>query len=653
MLYFLLIGILPLLIASYVMYDRSSQEVIATEQEWMSVQTDNIVMGMEEWLSKRLEAVRVLAHSHQFHAGNQEEQNQALTHLLNIDDVYESVVFSDRDGIAQAHTDPEQIGRLDISERQYFRMAREGVSSISNILESMTTGERIMAVAAPVRNDENEIVGVVSATLNFQELISQYFESENMLELGAYPVLVDRWNVIQYHSDDQLVGTFTTYLDASDELMEVFEIGKTEAGMRRVDVGGEQNLVTYAPLSALNFGVFLFTPLESVLGAADVIRDSAIFILITSVVLIIIIAYFIASSVSMPLKKATSYVKLIAAGDLTQKDLQIRSKDEVGELTQSMNEMKNQLLRLIEQVKSSASNTAATSQQLASSSLQSNQSTEEITKLIQKVAEGAYEQVEMLNESVSSVQEVAQGISEVAESTTVVHGISESTLAKANSGRSNVDNTIVQMNKIHEAVLETNEVTGKLMERSKNIEGILNTITSIADQTNLLSLNAAIEAARAGEHGKGFAVVANEVRKLAEESQLASKEIESIITEIHVEMNHTRESMSTVLGEVREGVDVADETKVVFAEIVEMTHQLSERISSVSATAEQMSAGAEEVTATMTEISQITKQATASTQEVAAASEEQLATVEDISSSAQNLSELAQELTQSVDKFRV
>ena len=151
--------------------------------------------------------------------------------------------------------------------------------------------------------------------------------------------------------------------------------------------------------------------------------------------------------------------------------------------------------------------------------------TEKVAISIQEVSSSAEKQTSSVDKNAESLNELTQGIAHIAESSSNVSDLSLQTIQLAEEGEKAVQSTKEQMNSIHQSVTESNAKIQTLYERSQEISAILDVITGIANQTNLLSLNAAIEAARAGEHGKGFAVVADEVKKLAEQSQSSAKQI--------------------------------------------------------------------------------------------------------------------------------
>ena len=248
---------------------------------------------------------------------------------------------------------------------------------------------------------------------------------------------------------------------------------------------------------------------------------------------------------------------------------------------------------------------------------------------------------------------MAIGVQRVAEATSTVAEESKATTKEANEGNESIQKVIQQMDKIHRSVDDTATVIQKLEERSKEIGQIIEVITDISDQTNLLSLNAAIEAARANEHGKGFAVVANEVKKLAEQSKESADQIASLIQEIQGDTAHAGMMMRKDINEVKLGISVVQETGEGFKRIQKSIDQVTSQIQEISAISEEMSASVEQVNTSMKQVDYVSKHTSANTQNVAASTEEQLASMEKITSSSSALSKMAEKLLRQIQQFKI
>lgn len=379
---------------------------------------------------------------------------------------------------------------------------------------------------------------------------------------------------------------------------------------------------------------------------------TTIIMIIVGMVLSIVLGLVIAQFIARPLKKVVALVEQVAQGDLTQ-TTDIDSKDEVGVLAKSMNTMVENLRTMMEEVLHTAEMVAASSEELTASSEQTSKATEEITKSIQGIAEGAETSTASLEESSTGLEEVTLGIQNIAESSNTISESGSLATSQAKAGGEFVGKTVQQIHAINQSVNESGEAIKSLDKRSQEIGEITKVITEIANQTNLLALNAAIEAARAGEHGKGFAVVADEVRKLAEQSQQSSTQISELIKEIQIDMSRSNNSIEQVKTDVHEGLNIVGKTEESFKVILDSLNNVNIQIDEMAATAEQMSASAQEVSANVASSASVSRDASMNSQSVAASTEEQLASMEEISSASNGLSQMAMNLQELISKFKL
>lgn len=367
----------------------------------------------------------------------------------------------------------------------------------------------------------------------------------------------------------------------------------------------------------------------------------------------VILAFTLNRSIALPLKKLNTGVSAIAAGDLTENDIEVKSKDEIGQLTNSFNTMKHTLITLIESLGNNAEHLSASAEELSAS-------TQEITILSENIAKSASGSVESTNNSAYSAKECANAMEEtssaiqrIAESAQQLNTSASETSDVANEGETNINTAQQQMQAIYKSTKLTTELIQKLAQQTNEIENISRVITSITDQTDLLALNAAIEAARAGEHGKGFAVVADEVRKLAEASNQSASQIVTLTNEIQQDTKNVEIAIQESLTSVEQGVDIIGNAGVSFNKILNAVDGMREQIEDVSAVTEEISAAAEQVTASVQELAAQSQIVSDETTQARDAISEQISAMQEINIVAGDLSVRAEGLQQAVGNFKV
>ncbi|WP_096550295.1 methyl-accepting chemotaxis protein [Ureibacillus thermosphaericus] len=380
---------------------------------------------------------------------------------------------------------------------------------------------------------------------------------------------------------------------------------------------------------------------------------TAVIVLIASLIVSGILVYFVRKTITLPLRKVVEAVKVVSSGNLTEKDLQVNSKDEIGQLSKAFNTMKNNLKTLIQSVQQNSEQLSVAAQQLSVSTEEITSTSEDMSRRVNSTAEVAQTNSQAANDSARAMDETAIGVQKIAESTQLLHSNSIDTSNMAVHGGEIILHAEKQMDTISLSTSLVNDLVQKLSKQTEEIENISRVIAEITDQTNLLALNAAIEAARAGEHGKGFAVVAEEVRKLAEESKESASQITELTVEIKRDTENVEKAVSNSLRSVEDGVKVISEAGQNFANIVKAIEQMKIQIEEISATSEQISASAEEVSAAINEISIASTESASEIQMVATNIEEQAATIEQVNKVAAELNDNAQNLQKEIRKFRI
>ncbi|MEC1720004.1 methyl-accepting chemotaxis protein [Schinkia azotoformans] len=500
-------------------------------------------------------------------------------------------------------------------------------------------------------NDERSLLltgdeELISGMADKVEEINGYFENLlKMRHLDKEPI-------------NKIKENFLVYKEANNKMVEAFLGGEREKAYK-IHFEDERSIrkeLLDPSIEVIISGITSEINNDKILLAKK--QKTEAYILISTILLStiagIIIAFFIIRSISKPITIMNARLKEIAEGegDLTQ-TIDLDSRDELGEMACSFNNMIGKLRELIIQVGYSAEQVAAASEQLTASSEETTRATEQIALTVQEVAIGTAKQAESVKGTSITVHEMSTSLSQFGTSSEVVKSTALHTSEKAVEGNKAVATIVAQMNEINETVQELSVMVKTLGARSNQIGKIVAAITGIAEQTNLLALNAAIEAARAGEHGRGFAVVADEVRKLAEQSAGSAQEISQLISTIQSDTNETVKAMEDTTNKVTEGINFVHDAGKLFEQIkqavLEVTSQIQEAVSDV----QKMAVGAEQMAQSVELIAETADLAAIGTQNMSAATEEQLASMEEITASSSSLSKMAEELNEIVRKFKV
>ncbi|PKR84462.1 methyl-accepting chemotaxis protein [Heyndrickxia camelliae] len=401
-------------------------------------------------------------------------------------------------------------------------------------------------------------------------------------------------------------------------------------------------------------GVLLIT-LGVCLGNHLSVKASIITILLTMICgacIGILSAYLNHKRFIAPIKLIIDHIQLLEKGQLNTRTDPMKSGMLRG-IALSLNRMTETWGGIIEKVNESAVQVAELSEGLSNKANIVAESSNQVTNTIHKVATETEKQLQSLEESSEIILIMSTGAEQIAANAHSVSSSSLDSLTVATDGNEKIKKAVQQMNSIQKTVNQSALIIKELGDKSNEIGQIVQVITEIADQTNLLSLNAAIEAARAGEHGKGFAVVADEVRKLAEQSASSSKQIIKLIQTIQFETSKAVQTMEKATKEVSEGIEAVHFSGKAFQMIRDSIEAVTKQIQEVSSASEQMTSGVSHVVLSIREITDVSRTNVASTQTVSAIAEEQLLSTEKMSASTVTLAQMAEELQQLTMKFSV
>ncbi len=308
-----------------------------------------------------------------------------------------------------------------------------------------------------------------------------------------------------------------------------------------------------------------------------------------------------------PINETVKVIRNVSEGDFTQ-SVEVTTKDEIGEMAENVNAMIIKLRNVLEEVTVSSATIAG--------------ATTEISSSTEQMSAGAQEQTSQAGEVASAVEEMTKTIVENSKNALQTAETARKAKDTAEEGGQIVKETIEGMKRIADVVKRSAETVQALGKASDQIGEIISVIDDIADQTNLLALNAAIEAARAGEQGRGFAVVADEVRKLAERTTKATKEIATMIRQIQNETKGAVVSMAEGTQKVDEGIALADKAGIALVKIVQISQQVTDMVNQIAAASEQQSSASEQISKNIEAISTVTQQTASGIQQIARSAED-------------------------------
>jgi len=628
-------------VSTYISATSTKQNVLSSNQT-ITIQIANEIEG---FVSTDKTLLETLALSPTAYAMDAPAFREMIVTAQKKSPEFETIYVMNQAGMQIAKTTNSSLNNK--ADKDYFKNAMQGRTYITNSYISQLTNAPTITISTPIKDAKGNIVGVLAGDVSLKAIGE--LARKVVIGQAGYIDVVDQKGSLLAHCDAEKVKNQENIANAPY----VQEVIKGNSGVQEgLSSAGVASLIAYAPIGAYNWGVISYLPTTEI---NSVIYHSVIIMMILVLLVLLIAAataMFTAKGLARPLNELVSGAEKIAEGHLDQK-IQSVGVEEVNHLGLSLERMRQDLRELIQGVMSSSDQVSAASEELTATTEQSNQAIGLLADTIGELAQGADQQVNTIKTASSVVERMSAGIEEVSANAITMTTISEQAATSASGGGRSVEAVMSQMNTIEKTVTTSAQAVSKLGERSQMIGQIVETISGIAGQTNLLALNAAIEAARAGEQGRGFAVVAEEVRKLAEQSQEAAKQIAELIIEVQNETEKAVDAMNNGTREVKIGSEVVSTAGKAFNEIVGLVERVSLQVKGISSSMQQMATESEMIVNSVHEIDRISAAAAGQTQTVSAATEEQAASMEEIAHASQALVKMAEEVQNAVKRFKL
>lgn len=539
----------------------------------------------------------------------------------------------------------------DPTSRTWYKQALEKKTIVwTEPYKAASNNKLVISIATPVYNTfkNNELVGVVAIDISLEELSKNI----NNIKFGekGYAILLDGNLNVMTNKDENLIGKPLE----QEELLKA--IKENKQGYKEYD-GKENEVLTrksasFTKMEDLGWTILATTYTDEITKETSKMLYNTLIIGVVSLIFAIVISILFTEGLIKHIKLLLKSMDKIKEGDFTVR-CNVKSKDEIGELAIGFNKMIEEISGLIYNMQSISSSLSLSSEGLAAIAEETSTSAENVTNAVEAIALGASQEA-METEKVTNLTiNLSNRLNELQSNTENMLNSTEEVI-EVNKGGIEVVGELKGKNQLNEIAIKNIEAAIiELDNKTKNISNIIGTISSIAEQTNLLALNASIEAARAGEAGRGFAVVAEEIRKLAEGSNNAAQEINSIIANIEKESSNTVEKMKDVKLISEEQSLSVDKVNISFENISKSVNGITDNIKLLGNFINDINKDKEHIIEAMQNISAISEESAATSEEVTASMHQQIEAIQNVAATADTLSNDANNLNTEIAKFKV
>ena len=619
-----LLGLCAVTWFSYVSAEKSLEAQIGEDLDMMALSETSQLESVTGLLRNVLNNGANIARINNFLRASSDEERaslrpgmqQALKSLAEDFPLLKDVGLIGPDGIVVGHTNTQKGKGMDLGGRPYFTASMQGKSSVQNT-RSKTTGQVTTILSAPVMNG-TKALGVIYATLDLKSLSAETTDSIKIGKTGACFVY-DGSGLLLMHPNKAYIG------DEDGKLDWVRQILAQGSGHLLYSWNGMEKVVYFRSIPAMDWFVLVSVERSEVLAPAKALLRSNSLISGGIALLVGLIIFLVARSIAGALREGAHFVGRVAEGHFEIDEAQRRNleksaarTDEIGALARGVGAMVENLKQLF-----------ADSEQ---KTREAHAATEEARQAMRE-AEEARKAATRLSEAATAMNEMNATVQEVARNAGSASSASAETKEKAEAGAQVVEKAVRSIEDVHQMSLALKGDMAQLNEHARDISRIMAVISDIADQTNLLALNAAIEAARAGEAGRGFAVVADEVRKLAEKTMASTNDVGNAITAIQESTAKSMTGVDNAVERIGEANELASRSGAALEEIVATVVATGDQVNAIATASEEQSAASEEINQSIVQVNDMSRQTAGAMAEASKA-------VSDLAAQAQRLNEL-------------
>ncbi|MFC4303994.1 methyl-accepting chemotaxis protein [Cohnella boryungensis] len=641
----LLIVVVCVAVLSYTFYTPAASEVRSKSEQQMQLTAQLIASDMDANLNEKKVAMQLIAEHGSEIAANRQQQLDFIVGAQKQHPEFESIFFSlDLTG---AHAVNIKGIDVDLSDRDYIRLAQEGKTFVSDPVISKTNNTMVVIIGAPLKKN-GKTHGFYGASYPIGPAVESVSTARFGETGGAFMTLGD--------------GTFLSYKDESYILAKkISDLGnpKLDEALASAKQGNLQaftftedgsDKIGYMSAADSGWFITLYADESEILQSVNELLSLILTVGACIFVFSIVLNLLIVQRIVKPIRQLNEGIDLLAKGDLTYR-IPVKGNSDISKALRSYNAAGEQMHLMMKDVRSLSEELTESAKHLADGAEQGAQAAQNISGAIQVVAESTERQTSSVQDGNGAAESIAAQVDGVAAHSADAALIASEASRLSDEGAASMEQLSGKMGEMEQGIGELSNTIHTLSGLSVRIGDIVTGISEIARQTNILSLNASIEASRSGESGRGFAVVAAEIRKLAMQSMESTEQITGFIENVQYEIERTRKASEKTVDQAAGGKQAGEEAKEMFARIRSSIQQVAQSITGVSAAADEIATGTNKLVESIRLIADSATETSAESENVSAAAQEQMASLEEIASSSVELANRSERLRNQISKF--
>ncbi|SFA85098.1 methyl-accepting chemotaxis protein [Selenomonas ruminantium] len=649
-----IVGVILIVVSAtgyFTAYDNLSESVNGEIMANVSTERETV----DGWLKDKARSVTAQADlMTDVEKSGLEFDNEDLRYFLSVassDKDMQEMTRGDENGMFLPYYSPDETGKTDPRKRPWYSQARDaGKTVYTEVYTSKSTGDLVVSAVAPFYGENKQFRGAICGDITLTVLKDQV-QRIKYRDQGIGYIIEKTGKLLATSGKEQPMSEAKDIKGVGEKLDSMFQSGS--GYFTYDDADGVNQLCAYTTVPTTGWLIAMAVPTDFVFAPIHRMRMIYGVLIVIGFLLVAGICLTFAARITKPIVALEGQAAQLAEGNLRVDKLPITTSDEIGSMTNAFNKMQQNLHDLIGKMAATSEQVAAASEELTANAQQSADAAVHVAETIGEVSAGMEKQLVDIDGAKKNVDLVFNDITAMTEKTKKVSEASVNTSDAAKQGELLMQEATNKMAHIETSVMNSADVVRTLGESSQQIGQIVEAISSIADQTNLLALNAAIEAARAGEHGRGFAVVADEVRKLAAESQESAEQIKERILTIQKDTAHAVAAMEEGKTEVELGAKAIKDVGEQFQDIMGQVNGIKTQIDEITSSVNSVSSGAGNIVEAVDSIDSVSRKTADHTSSISAATEEQSASNEEIAAASQSLAHLASDMQAAINKFKL